>query len=315
VTAETLPVVHAAALEDLDEERRWLLDGLWATGVGIIGGAPKCCKSWLGLEIAVAVASATACLGRFPARAPGAALLYLAEDSAPVVKARLTSLCRHRGLALADLPIHVITAPSLRLDLPADQHRLRATVADQQPTVLLLDPFVRLTRIDENSSAEVSAVLAYLRALERESAASVVLVHHARKVGAQSAQAGQGLRGSGDFYAWGDSLLYLQRARDRLTLTVEHRAAPAPPPLGLRLVGRDGDAHLEITEAAVDGDDHLDERVVAALDKLGDMTRRRLRDHLHLRNQSIGDALRRLDAAGRIHQRGDHWSLAPDSLP
>jgi hypothetical protein len=34
--------------------------------VGIVGGEPKCCKSFLALDLAVAVASGTACLRRFP---------------------------------------------------------------------------------------------------------------------------------------------------------------------------------------------------------------------------------------------------------
>ena len=43
-------------------------------------------------------------------------------------------------------------APSVRLDLPEDQRRLRDTVAILRPTLLVLDPFVRLHRIDENAS-------------------------------------------------------------------------------------------------------------------------------------------------------------------
>ena len=43
-----LPVVRAAHLEELREERRWLVESLWArSGVGIIGGAPKCGTSTL----------------------------------------------------------------------------------------------------------------------------------------------------------------------------------------------------------------------------------------------------------------------------
>ena len=46
---------------------------------------PKACKSWLGLEMAVSVASATPCLGTFPVREPGGVLIYLAEDSLEAV--------------------------------------------------------------------------------------------------------------------------------------------------------------------------------------------------------------------------------------
>jgi RecA-family ATPase len=86
-----LPIVQAAALEEHDTDDAWLVEQLWSrSGVGIVGGAPKCCKSWLGLELAVAVASATPCLGRFNVQAPGPVLVYLAEDSPHFVAFRCT---------------------------------------------------------------------------------------------------------------------------------------------------------------------------------------------------------------------------------
>jgi len=90
-------------------------------------------------------------------------------------------------------------------------------------------------RIDENASAEVAPLLAYLRELQRAFAMAVMLVHHAKK-GAAKARAGQALRGSSEFHAWGDSNLYLRRHDDQLSLSVEHRAAPSTSnlPLGLR---------------------------------------------------------------------------------
>jgi hypothetical protein len=39
---------------------------LWSEqAVGIVGGEPKCCESFLALDLAVAVASGTTCLRRF----------------------------------------------------------------------------------------------------------------------------------------------------------------------------------------------------------------------------------------------------------
>jgi hypothetical protein len=43
--------------------------------------------------------------------------------------------------------------------------------------------------------------------------------------GGAKMRAGQALRGSSEFLAWGDSNLYLRRHGDQLTLSVEHRAA------------------------------------------------------------------------------------------
>ena len=151
---DSLPVVRAADLDDGDTRPRWLIDTLWArAAVGVLGGAPKSCKSWLALDLAVSVATGTPCLDVFDVADPGPVVLYMAEDAAPVVKARLTGICRARGLELACAPIHVITIPVLRLDRGRDQARLRAAVRRLAPRLLVLDPFVRLHRIDELCAA------------------------------------------------------------------------------------------------------------------------------------------------------------------
>jgi hypothetical protein len=230
-----LPVQAAHALPQLAEDGRWLIDGLWGDqAVGIVGGEPKCCKSFLALDMAVAVAAGVPCLRRFRVGRPGRVLLFAAEDALPIVRARLEGIGRAAGVGLADLDVQVITVPSLRLDLAADQERLAATIAALRPALLILDPFVRLHRIDENASADVAPLLAYLRDLQRHYQLAVVVVHHARK-GAARVREGQALRGSSEFHAWGDSNLYLRRHHEQLTLSVEHRAAPSRTGIPLRL--------------------------------------------------------------------------------
>src|SRR5205823_13346804 len=62
----TLPVEPAHRLAAQPEAQRWLVTDLWSEGaVGIVGGEPKCCKSFLALELAVAVASGRPALRRF----------------------------------------------------------------------------------------------------------------------------------------------------------------------------------------------------------------------------------------------------------
>jgi hypothetical protein len=72
-----LPVQPAYCLADRPEQQRWLVEGLWSEeAVGIIGGEPKCCKSFLALDLTVAVAAGTPCLRRFAVQRPGRVLLY-----------------------------------------------------------------------------------------------------------------------------------------------------------------------------------------------------------------------------------------------
>jgi hypothetical protein len=317
-----LPVVRAGTLADAPTTDRWLVTSLWGrAAVGILGGAPKCCKSWLALELCVSVASCTPCLGHFAVEDPGSVMLYMAEDAAPVIKTRLAGLCAHRGLQLRGMPIDVITAPSLRIDRERDQARLLRTVRRARPRLLVLDPFVRLHRVDENDAGQVSAVLGYLRALQRELDVAVLVVHHARKNGGAGGQAGQSLRGSGDLHAWGDSNLYLRRQQGALTLTLEHRAAAAPEPLALRLVStRDGNAHLALVaphEEPARNAAELDHRIVATLAEAGEpLGRTALRDKMRVRNERLGEALTRLAATGAVLRAGDHWSVpVPSSTP
>ncbi len=71
-----LPVAPAHRLAARAEEQRWLVTSLWSEqAVGIIGGEPKCCKSFLALDLAVAVAAGTACLRHFTVPHPGRVLL------------------------------------------------------------------------------------------------------------------------------------------------------------------------------------------------------------------------------------------------
>jgi RecA-family ATPase len=163
-----LPVEPAWRLADRAEDQRWLVTGLWSEqAVGIIGGEPKCCRSFLALDLAVAVAAGVPCLRRFAAPRAGRVLLYAAEDALHIVRRRLDGICAAARLGLADLDVPVITAPAVRLDLEADRRSLDATVAEWRPRLLVLDPFVRLHRIDENASGEVAPLLAYLRELQR----------------------------------------------------------------------------------------------------------------------------------------------------
>jgi len=305
-----LPVVRVGEIPREDQPRRWLVDQLWGdSSVGLIGGAPKCSKTWLGLDLALSVATGTACLGRYAVARAGPVLVYLAEDALPVLRERVAGMARHRGLNLAQVEMHVITAPTLRLDRDPHRTRLLETARRLRPRLLLLDPLVRLHGIDENKAGEVAGLLAYFRSLQRELDLSVILVHHTRKNAAGGAAAGQGLRGSSDLHAFGDSNLYLRRTRERLLLSSEHRAAPASPPVYLELVATDArTTHLEVV-AQADGQKRarLQDQVLALL--AGDVvqTRAVLRDALGVKNQRLGEALQSLEQGGQIHRTPTGW--------
>ena len=306
-------VLRASQLPAQLPEKAWLVRELWShLAVGFIGGQPKCGKTWLALDFAVSVASGTHCLGRFPVEQRGPVLAYLAEDSLPHVRQRLSGLCTQRQLSLESLELHLIATPSLRLDDEEDRALLVQAISRLKPRLLILDPLVRLHALDENSAADVSLLLGWLRALSRTWELAIVVVHHMSKKSRR--QPGQALRGSSDLHAWADSSAYLTRQQDKLLLTLEHRSAPARPPIPLQLApGADGATpHLEpvLDSPALPGPPAIVDRVVHALGEAGaPLSRVALRGKLRLNNRKLGDALTSLERDGVIVRADSGWSL------
>jgi hypothetical protein len=308
------PTVRVGDVKPLDKSSGdWLVEGLWSwRGVGVLGGPPKSTKTWAAVDLALSVASGTKAFEVFPVPKPGPVVFFAAEDAPPRIRERFAAISERRGLALEDVDVHLLDVPSLRLDDARSQLRLLHTLRSLRPRLLVLDPLVRLHSGDENSAADVSGLLSFLRSVERELETAVLLVHHTRKDLAVNAAPGQGLRGSSDLWAWGDSNLYLRRARsDRILLTVEHRSAPSPAPVALTLVP-DPQPHLEV---AIEKDEEagitpekpsLNDEILSEIRNSPEPIRLAdLRGRLHVRKQRLVEALRELSESGLVARSGD----------
>ena len=149
----------------------------------------------------------------------------------------------------------------------------------------------------KRASERGSATADFLGALlQREHHVAVVLVHHVRKSGAS--EPGTALRGSGDLHAWGDSNLYLVKRDGRPTVVAEHRANRAPAPFAVKLDGTPPRLILDDTPPS-DPADALDDKVVRAL-AASPLSRSALRERLGVRNETLGAAVDRLLASGRL---------------
>ena len=149
----------------------------------------------------------------------------------------------------------------------------------------------------------------FLRAINRRHQLALVLVHHMAKRSRRNL--GQSLRGSSDLHAWTDSACYLvRRPDDRLQLTVEHRSAPAPDPLLLRLSGG-GDQPLSLLVDSADAPPPpLAEAVRAALRSARQpLTRTVLRQRLRVNNARLGVALQTLQQRGLAVRSSNGWYL------
>jgi AAA domain len=299
-----LPVQRASQLECSGPQTQWLVEELWTDqAVGILGGEPKCCKSFLALDVAVSVASGAACLRQFPVRRSGPVLLFPAEDSLAVVRQRLEGITAAAQVPFGSLPVQVITAPSLRLDAEPDRQRLSRTVQEQRPVLLILDPLIRLHRVDENDATQIAALLSYLRQLQRQFHLAVMLVHHARK-DSQASRPGQALRGSSELHGWGDSNLYMRRKGSQLTLSTEHRAAPSRDHIPLQLAASGSAVALKIMETSSvepEAAPSTTERVRQALAQVREpIPVQQLQKLCGIRTAKVCSALAELSAQGEV---------------
>jgi len=308
-----LPVQRASQLASTGPQTQWLIEGLWSEqAVGILGGEPKCCKSFLALDVAVSVASGAACLRQFPVRRSGPVLLFPAEDSLAVVRQRLEGIAAAAQVPFASLPVEVITAPSLRLDTPTDRARLAHTVQTLRPILLILDPLIRLHRVDENDASQIAGLLSYLRELQRQFQLAVLLVHHARK-DSHASRPGQALRGSSELHGWGDSNLYMRRKGSQLTLSTEHRAAPSRDHIPLELVEAGSVVALQVVDAStVEPETPLTptQRVLQALAQVQEpVPIQQLQKLCGMRTANVCSALTELATTGQVVRDAHGYQL------
>ena len=320
-------------IQGVPEEDRWLVDGLWAaSGVGIVGATPKSGKTWLSLEMAVAVASGTPMLGAFAVATPGPVVVFPAEDDPRAVRDRIQGLAAARDRDIQDLPLHIITETVLHLDDDEDRRGLTRLLKEVRPALVVLDPLVRLHTGAESHAGHMAELLGFLRGLQRQFGCSILVTHHvSKKRGAKGAQMGQALRGSGELHAWGDSNLYLSKTSGGLVqVEVEHRSAASPDPLHFALVVKDAGTQLELREGVdVEEDDEpssgdsprregrasssgggrpelpLRERVLKTFElSPTPLSQVALRKQLRVRNQALTEVLHELSEEGLLERGG-----------
>jgi hypothetical protein len=310
---EPFPVRRIDEIQPQDSDKLWLIDDLWLReGVGLLGAPPKHFKTWLAVEIALSVSTGSPALGCYPVREPGPVLFFGAEDRLPLLRTRFEAVAQARGITLDQVPLYLLDVSALRLETREHLGRLEATLEQYRPRLLVLDPLVRIATIDENSAAEVSAVLGALRQLQRRFQVAVLLVHHTRKASGSSAT--QAFRGSGDFGAWSDSNLIIRSRNDELVLSLEHRSAPAPAPLVLHF-RTEPTPHLAVLPAADPApkatSDELEATLLECLPKTGvARPTTDLREQIGRRKAHVLEALRRLEKRGLVEHTKTGWRRA-----
>jgi hypothetical protein len=184
--ASSKPVVDAFEIYDMEsDETAAVVDGLLFPGVTVLAGRQKLGKSWLTLQLAIAISHRAPFMGKFPVRAPGRVLYCALEEPPRRTASRLHMLLPERTVHLRSLKLVYGLKPLFAGGLAElDQYLLELPSA-----LVVIDTFSAVLQASSNRDAFRNdyAEMTALRQLAEKHKTALVVVHHLRKAGAEYA--------------------------------------------------------------------------------------------------------------------------------
>jgi len=225
--AKAAPAIRFVSGKELEAlnfpEPVWIIPGLITEGYVLLAGRPKLGKSWLGLCLAVAVATGGCALGKGELRVVQGEVLYLAlEDRLRRIKNRLGKI-----LCGSPFPENLLIAESWqRLDKGGLDDLKEFFKAHDGCRLVVIDTLakVRPPRAKNRDPYEWDmAVGGALQSLANQFRVSILVVHHTRKAEADDPL--DSVSGTTGITGAADAVMILKRGRGQAdgTLTLAGR--------------------------------------------------------------------------------------------
>lgn len=233
---------------------RYIVEKILTEGAcGFIAGEPKCYKSWVGLDIALSVATGAPFLGQFRVIDPGPVLYIQEEDPAPTLKNRTGKIWVGKATDKIELTqtedfpevqwlppeqdetfdpnINALIQEGVVLSDPGWQVWLDETLAagmDGEPYKLMIIDTLMMTagEVEENRSQEMTTkIFKPLKTLSRKYNCALLVVHHMGK--AEKSRPGQRMLGAVANHAWSEDSIYLSRSGMKdVRIDLESKTSP-----------------------------------------------------------------------------------------
>lgn len=197
----------------------WLIDGVIHAGTCcVVYGASRSGKSFLGRDMALAIAHGRPWAGRATQQGP---VLYIAAEGGPGLRDRFRAWFNFNE-GDDDAPFEVLDdRPDLMAALAeGDLGRVVATARDltarwgAPPLAIFIDTLAKCSGGgDENSAREMGRFVANCETLSRTFGAAVVVIHHSGK------DASRGPRGSGALHAGFIATIEVSRQGQQITVS------------------------------------------------------------------------------------------------
>jgi hypothetical protein len=216
--ANFLTLMSGAAINTLIlPERQYIVEDFLPTGCLLLVGKPKKGKSWMSLELAVAVASGTEFLGH--QCNPGRVIYFALEDNLRRIQSRMRMVCNAKGFDVRTVMGNVLFATIESMsdgkvpNVDNGFNEILFNTLDAEPTITLaiVDTLnvIRPTKGKNEDPVmyDRRCVEPYTKALASRPGRCVLLVHHARK--ANSEDIADGASGTLGITAAADGAMFL----------------------------------------------------------------------------------------------------------
>lgn len=233
----SFPTINYTDLIRGSTEVEWIVDEIVPRGTtGIVAGEPGIGKTWIFMDLILALATGVEWLQKFPTQR--CKVLVVDEENAEVLIRKRFQMLEHHyrpytGLENIDFIIgqslDITPAQSKNGDLvpSEDWYRLYATLSDGRYDVVLIDSLTRIHHAEENDSTRMSMLFKFVKMMVDDLGVTVLMTHHFNK---GKGRGNYRIRGSSDILAFPDYTLLIDtdqqhRGINTNGIVVEHGKA------------------------------------------------------------------------------------------
>jgi KaiC/GvpD/RAD55 family RecA-like ATPase len=303
--------------------RSWLVDNIVPLrGLTVLGGASGSGKTFVAIDVAVAVASGQPFLGH--KTEPSGVIYVSTEDDLENLKRRFVPHADRLNPIRHEVPLR---ASSSYMNLAADYRAAMRVVEDQinilrrtrgiAPGLIVLDTIQGMSHgLDENSPSGMGLILRFLREIEDRHGCAVMALHH-------TPQGAERLRGHGSLHAAAQAVLVVRQEGQGGSLSaVKLKSGPGNLKLGFRrrVVSLGNDAWgdevttcviepAQIEEKTAEQRLSLDLRVIEAIRKNPGISQAEIAKEVQTSVGSVNKTLKCLAEAKKLVRQGGKYRL------
>lgn len=177
---------QASSIEDFlaqEEKTEWIVPLLIAKqSIGFVAGLPESRKSWCCIDLAVACATGTSWLGKFPTN-QCRVLLVDQERAKSETQRRLKAIMMGRDVPSAIIKdaLFVKCGTTTRIDLSHSFDAFRKEISDIKPELIIVDSLATFHTKEESNRMEIQQVMEAIKQLREEFKCSFIFIHHETK--------------------------------------------------------------------------------------------------------------------------------------